>query len=567
MKLSTRLRRLIALLPMLWYTNGVQAKEGIPALLQFAEQYSMGEDHPRDSTPVETKTARPAQIQVPSSDLRHGLKDRDAQLVKQQAMLRRQERELVTLRQSLATQNIRIEQMLKAAQEQLKSKQKPADWTTLQKLFKGLRQAAFGQPDEQRIITLIAAAQDATENERAVAQKAHEQVNALKRQLQKGNTKKTNDLQEQQVLKQQLDEKTTLLLQQRQLLSTAHMQQAALKAELKTLETNKKHTRTAHAVRQEKENAALTAELSAKENQLIVLEKKAQDLKLVTEQKEATLSATRQENKELQERLLTQNKQRSKAEADLIQQTQALIQVQSDIELLQTRAKWLAKPQMLSKPAGLRAYAAGSALGHDILTMLNERKGWGIETDQQTLLAGVIDAFTGQYQLTTDVLSRALAESETAVTIAREKAIAGQKKKSEAYVAEFKKQKGVKKSPAGFWFRVDYAGNTPLRDTDIVDVVVKETLTDGTVIQDMALSGNVLSQPLNAYPMLFREAIGYLNSHGSLTMVVPPALAYGEDGYPPKIPPNATMVYEIRIDNSKAAPEGKSAKPGDLQGR
>lgn len=76
---------------------------------------------------------------------------------------------------------------------------------------------------------------------------------------------------------------------------------------------------------------------------------------------------------------------------------------------------------------------------------------------------------------------------------------------------------------------------------------MKETLAGGRVIQDMDRSGKVLSQPLSAFPPLFREAIGYLKNHGSLTMVVPSALAYGEAGYPPQIPPNATMVYQLRI--------------------
>jgi hypothetical protein len=38
--------------------------------------------------------------------------------------------------------------------------------------------------------------------------------------------------------------------------------------------------------------------------------------------------------------------------------------------------------------------------------------------------------------------------------------------------------------------------------------VVKEPLTDGTVIQDLYLSGKVLTQLLKVYPPLFREAIG-----------------------------------------------------------
>ncbi|WP_446717716.1 FKBP-type peptidyl-prolyl cis-trans isomerase [Erwinia sp. OLCASP19] len=48
----------------------------------------------------------------------------------------------------------------------------------------------------------------------------------------------------------------------------------------------------------------------------------------------------------------------------------------------------------------------------------------------------------------------------------------------------------------------------------------------------------------------------HLKNHGSLTMVVPPVLAYGDEGYPPQIPPGATMVYTVRIRdiNGTSAP-------------
>jgi len=577
-RLNARLRQLAVLLPLLWGTERAQADEGVPALLQFAEQYrdTQHSDAPEKPaktpvTPAPPKNARPAPATLSDSPtLRRALKARDAQLAKQQALLQRQEKELATLRQSLAAETARHQQALTAAQSpaQTAVSGSPAGWAPLQKLVSGLRQAASGMPDEQRATALIAEARASADRERAAVQEAlaqvkalKGQVNALKRRLQTDDVEKSeSDRMQQtlatqrQTLQQQLDEKTAALAQQQQELATAKTQQDVLRAELKTLQTDQKDKRTALTVRLEKEKAALTAQLATQEEQRTALEKKARDMQVVTEQKETMLAALRQENITLQQRQVTLTEQASKAEAELAKQAQTLHQAQSDVEVLQARAKWLAKPQALSKPEGQQAYAAGGALGRDILTMLNERKGWGVETDQQTLLAGVVDAFAGQYQLTTDVLTRALADSEAAVNAARTKAVAAQHKKGESFVAGFKKQKGVKQSVAGFWYRVDYAGDTPLRDTDIVDVVVKETLTDGTVIQDMSLSGNVLSQPLSAYPPLFREAIGHLRNHGSLTMVVPPSLAYGEEGYPPKVPPNATMVYELRIDNSKAAP-------------
>lgn len=574
MTLSTRLRQLAVLLPLLWGAECVQADEGIPALLQFAEQYrdtqTLDAPEKTPAAPASPKTVRPATAPATLSDsptLRRALKERDTRLARQQATLRQQEKELATLRQSLAAETARSQQAIKAAQATVTTT--PADLAPLQTLVSGLRQAAGGMPDAQRATALIAEARASADRERAAVQEAHDQVkalkgqvNTLKRQLQAGDVKKTDEQRmqqtltaQQQVLKQQLDEKTTALAQQQQQLAAANAQQDVLRGEIKTLQADQKDRHTALTARREKEKTVLSEQLAAKEQQLMTLEKQVQELHVVTEQKEARLSALEQENKTLQQQQVAQTEQADKAEAELAKQAQTLHQVQTDADVLRTRAKWLAKPQTLSKPAGQQAYAAGGALGRDILTMLNERKGWGVETDQQTLLAGVVDAFAGQYQLTTDVLAQALADSEAAVNSARAKASAAQQKKGERFVADFTQQKGVKQSPAGFWYRVDYAGDASLRDTDIVDVVVKETLTDGTVVQDMSLSGNVLSQPLSAYPPLFREAIGHLKSHGSLIMVVPPALAYGEEGYPPKVPPNATMVYELRIDNSKAAPE------------
>ncbi|VDZ55754.1 FKBP-type peptidyl-prolyl cis-trans isomerase fkpA precursor [Serratia odorifera] len=144
-----------------------------------------------------------------------------------------------------------------------------------------------------------------------------------------------------------------------------------------------------------------------------------------------------------------------------------------------------------------------------------------------------------------------MAKADSMANAARQQVVKKRTQQDRQYVAQFSRQKGVKRSPMGFWYRVDYAGDRPLAKDAVIEVVVKEQLTDGSVVQDMELSGKVLAQPLSAYPPLFREAISQLNNHGSLTMVVPPELAYGETGYPPKVPPNATMVYQLRIDNSQ----------------
>jgi FKBP-type peptidyl-prolyl cis-trans isomerase FkpA len=149
--------------------------------------------------------------------------------------------------------------------------------------------------------------------------------------------------------------------------------------------------------------------------------------------------------------------------------------------------------------------------------------------------------------MTDDELNQALDASEKQVASARGNVMSEQTKKGDSYLTRFRQDKNVRQTASGAWYKVDYPGEGVLTPGAILDVVIKETLTDGTVIQDMESSGAVLSQPLDRFPPLFSEALSQLKNHGTLTLVVPPMLAYGDKGYPPNVPPNATMVYTLRI--------------------
>ncbi|HIE0913167.1 TPA: FKBP-type peptidyl-prolyl cis-trans isomerase N-terminal domain-containing protein, partial [Serratia marcescens] len=338
-------------------------------------------------------------------------------------------------------------------------------------------------------------------------QKAEAAKAAGELQLQLAQLQKERDDQRQQAEQQEKSLKTALAQQKAEAAkATGELQQQLAQLQ----EKNKTQTEQAKAL--EQRLAVVTAEIAQAAQQ----------------RDKATLQA-------------------DKTATELAAAHQAQQALQDELSGLRSRAKWLPDAQALKKQPEQQSYAAGVALGRDIQTMLAERKNWGINPDKTVLLAGVIDTFNGHYQLSDAQLTRALSESEKAVNDARNQAAKVQTSKGEAFVTEFKKKKGTQKSPAGFWYRIDYVGDEAIKENARVDIVVKESLTDGSVIQDMDRSGKVMSQPLSAYPPLFREAIGHLKNHGSLTMVVPPALAYGETGYAPQIPPNATMVYELRI--------------------
>ena len=432
-----------------------------------------------------------------------------------------------SLKTALAQQKAEAAKVAGELQQQL---------TQLQKERDGQRQQAEQQ--EKSLKTALA-------QQKAEAAKAAGELQQQLTQLQK-----ERDGQRQQAEQQEKSLKTALAQQKAEAAKAAGELQQQLTqlqkerdGQRQQAEQQEKSLKTALA-QQKAEAAKVAGEL---QQQLAQLQEKN---KTQTEQaktlEQRLVTATTESAQAAQQRDKA-TQQAEKTATELAAAHQAQQALREELDGLRSRAKWLPDTQSLKKKPEQQSYAAGVALGRDIQTMLAERKNWGINPDKTVLLAGVIDTFNGRYQLSDAQLTNALAESEKAVNDARNQAAKTQTSKGEAFVAEFKKKKGTQKSPAGFWYRIDYAGDEAIKDNARVDIVVKESLTDGSVIQDMDRSGKVMSQPLSAYPPLFREAIGHLKNHGSLTMVVPPALAYGETGYAPQIPPNATMVYELRI--------------------
>ncbi|MBH2707267.1 FKBP-type peptidyl-prolyl cis-trans isomerase [Serratia marcescens] len=233
---------------------------------------------------------------------------------------------------------------------------------------------------------------------------------------------------------------------------------------------------------------------------------------------------------------LTQAEQRS---ARLMAQ---LAQQQQRIDTLLAERQQATEPPLLASEADKQAYAAGVSLGRDIVHLQQENRRAGLEADSRLLLAGIADTLAGRLRLDEAAIDSALRTAQQ-----RLQQTQAPPRDDKAYLADFARQEGVKQDALGFYYRVDYAGNGAIGADDRVDIVVRESLVDGRVVKDMELAGTVISQPLTRYPPLFRAAIEKLQRHGSITLVVPPALAYGKQGSPPAIPPDATMIYTLRI--------------------
>ncbi|CAK9884151.1 MAG: putative FKBP-type peptidyl-prolyl cis-trans isomerase FkpA [Candidatus Erwinia impunctatus] len=130
---------------------------------------------------------------------------------------------------------------------------------------------------------------------------------------------------------------------------------------------------------------------------------------------------------------------------------------------------------------------------------------------------------------------------------AREKTLAQQVQQGESAAARFLASPGVVKTPQGFLYRIERRGDAPLKKNVPLRLVVKESLADGTVLLDMEADGSELRQNVEDMPPIFKEVVDKLALNGSATIMVPPALAYGEEGKPPQILPGATLIYWFEI--------------------
>lgn len=195
----------------------------------------------------------------------------------------------------------------------------------------------------------------------------------------------------------------------------------------------------------------------------------------------------------------------------------------------------------------IRDYAVGTSLGADVLSLIKARAAAGVSVRPEMALAGIRDTFAGKPLLSPAEIEGALKESSALLAGLEEKEKTAHEQSGRQYMTAFAGKAGVEKDPSGFLSRIDYAGEGDITESDVVSVVMKEMLTDGTVIKDMESSGKWVSQPVNAFPPVFRSTLLKMKNHGSVTLVVPPSLAYGDQGYPPKVPPGATMVYSLRI--------------------
>lgn len=532
------------------------AAEGeAPAILQFARKYQQQQQQlkppvypPRNKPQVVEHVAkkRAEQVTLPVDNLKlkqlqQELKLKDQQLSAKSSTINQLQQSRAELQKTIEAGQKKLAQQA-ASQALLSLKNAASLLPTPEILAEKLRQANQQLNEARQSESSLQSKLKLLNLELVeLRSKVRSQAATADRQRESGQK---NDAMAQQIdaLTQSQTQSKIDLAQSRQQVDQARAQQQKIEQQMKMLSAKMEAERQKFAAEKQLLLEQVSAgpnsgeQLAASQLQVKSLQAQLDSLKLTsTKSSDARIAA------------LTADKQASDEKAKELQTKLDAALANKPVAMV-TNPLEVTKEQLKQK-ASREAYAIGMSLGAEILQMQAENAINDLPKDQHIVLGGIIDAFQNQAKLPSDVLRTTLTELNGRLKKQREKIHNNLDMATKSYLAKFTKRKGTIKSAAGFWYNIDYPGDSAIPKNATLDVVVKESLTNGTVITDMDASGTMLTQPVSAFPPVFREALIKLRNHGSAILVVPPELAYGSKGYPPKIPPNATMVYQLRISD------------------
>ena len=121
------------------------------------------------------------------------------------------------------------------------------------------------------------------------------------------------------------------------------------------------------------------------------------------------------------------------------------------------------------------------------------------------------------------------------------------------------KAEGVRTLPSGLQYKIVQSGPagaaSPDRN-DLVRVDYEGALTDGEVFDSSFAKGQpYVTAPDQVVPG-WTEALQLMKAGDEWILYVPPALGYGEAGGGTKIPPNAVLVFRIKLLDVAPVPGG-----------
>ncbi|XBC41732.1 MAG: FKBP-type peptidyl-prolyl cis-trans isomerase [Buchnera aphidicola (Kaburagia rhusicola rhusicola)] len=202
------------------------------------------------------------------------------------------------------------------------------------------------------------------------------------------------------------------------------------------------------------------------------------------------------------------------------------------------------------------SYALGVSLGNYINHFFVDQNKLGVHLNKEILLSGIKDSIFLKSKLSASSVSQILNQLEKKLLRLEENIKIKEKKinaiEGKKYIKKLLMQNNMKCSKTGLVFLIKKEGQgLHPRENDIVTVHYVGSLIDGHEFDNSYKRGKPLSFALNNVILGWKEGLKYIKKGGKIKLVIPPSLAYGEDGVP-GIPGNSTLIFDIELINIKS---------------
>jgi FKBP-type peptidyl-prolyl cis-trans isomerase FklB len=197
------------------------------------------------------------------------------------------------------------------------------------------------------------------------------------------------------------------------------------------------------------------------------------------------------------------------------------------------------------------SYAIGYQIGSDFL----DRK---LDIDLNTVVRAIQDGYakhkpTVSEEAMHDLLGRMQYQLYTKAKGEFEKLASENKAKSDKFLADNKAKKGIVVLPSGVQYRVIEDGTGTRHPTLSSEVTVhyRGSLMNGLEFDSSFARGEPVHFKVGDVIKGWQDVLPLMRVGDHWQIFVPPALAYGERGQPPRIGPNEALVFELKLIDIK----------------
>lgn len=200
---------------------------------------------------------------------------------------------------------------------------------------------------------------------------------------------------------------------------------------------------------------------------------------------------------------------------------------------------------ILSDQKSRISYAIGVTVG-------SRWKEQGIDVNYEPLMRGLEDGEAGKPKLMTeqeihDTLAQYQQELMAEQQKKRQEEAEKDKAEGEVFLAKNKTEPGVITLPDGLQYKIIREGDGPKPSAeDTVTVNYTAKLVDGTEY-DSSEKTDPAQFPADHVIHGWTEALTNMPVGSKWQLFIPPDLAYGAYGRPPRVPPNATLIFDVEL--------------------